>query len=68
MLRVVLPFTATHVGAIPALYVIDTITAADVRIAVEVVVAVDIDIATAPATTPAPTAAPRSTHGQSDTK
>jgi len=68
MRGIVLPLTTTSVRAIAAADVIDTVAAADVRVAIEVVVHVDVDVTAAPATTPTPAAAPGSTHGHADSK
>jgi hypothetical protein len=68
MRRIVLPLAATDVGAIATTNIVDAITAADIRVAIEVVIHVDVDVATAPAATPAPTATPGSTHGPTNTK
>ena len=57
MARIVLPFTAAHVGAIPSLYVVHAITAADIRVAIEVVIHIDVDVITSPTAPPAPAAA-----------
>jgi hypothetical protein len=65
MRRVVLPLiTAAAIAA----DVVDTVSTADVRVAVEVVVVVDVDVTATPTTAPTPTATPRSTHGQTYAK
>ena len=66
MRRIVLPLTTADVCAIPAADVIDTITAADVRVAVEVVIHVYVDVTTTPAGAPSPATAPGSPHGPTD--
>ena len=66
MRRIVLPLTTTDVRAIAAADVVDTIAAANVRVAVEVVIHVYVDVTTAPTAAPTPAAAPRSTHGHTN--
>jgi hypothetical protein len=48
--------------------VIDPITTADIRVAVEVVIHIDVDVTATPAGTPTPATAPRSAHRQTDAK
>jgi hypothetical protein len=61
----VLPFIAATAIAAD---VVDPVSTADVRIAVEVVVPIDVDIAATPTTAPAPTATPGGTHGPTNAK
>jgi hypothetical protein len=56
MRRIVLPFTAL-IDTVPALNVINAITPADIRVAIEIVVHVDVDVVASPAGVPAPSAA-----------
>jgi hypothetical protein len=65
MRRIVLPLITASVAAAD---VIDAITAADIRVAVEVVIHIDVDVTAAPTTTPSPAATPRSAHCQTDAK
>lgn len=66
MRRIVLPLTASNVCAVAAADVVDTISTADVRVAVEVVIHVYVDVAATPSGSPTPAAAPRSAHGQTN--
>ena len=61
MRRIVLPFVA-------APDVVDSVTAINIRVAVEVVIVIDVDIVATPAGAPSPTAAPGCAHCESDTK
>jgi len=68
MLRIVLPFvTALNVISVTALNVVNPVSAADIRVAIEIVVHVDVDVIVSPATVPAPaSAAPRIADCNSD--
>jgi len=48
--------------------VIDPITAADIRVAVEVVIHIDVDVAATPSATPSPATTPGSAHCHTDAK
>jgi hypothetical protein len=67
MLRIVLPFvTAADVVPITALNVVNAVTPANIRIAIEIVVHVDVDVVVSPAAIPAPaSSSPRSADGKS---
>src|SRR6186997_788159 len=68
MTRVVLPLVpAADVSPVATLNIIDPVTTADVRVAIEIVVDVDVDVIASPAGVPAPPAAsPGSADGNSN--
>lgn len=63
---IVLPLASPDICAVAAADVVDTIAAADVRVAVEVVIVVYVDVTAAPAGAPTPAASPGGAHGQAD--
>jgi hypothetical protein len=61
MLGIVLPF-------VTALNVINAVTPADIRVAIEIVIDVDVDVVVSPPGVPTPASSPRSADGNTHTE
>jgi hypothetical protein len=68
MCRVVLPFVSALIDTVTALNVVNAVTPANIRVAVEIVIHVYVDVVATPTGSPAPAAAPCSTHRNANTE